>query len=298
MIGSVQLGGVIPPIVTPLATDGSIDGAALAALADRLIVAGVGGLFALGTAGEGPWLTFDERRRATSIIVDAVAGRVPVLVGAIETSTRRVRDEIEQAAGSGADAVVVTSPFYFDADAAQQRAHFADAIEHASVPVVLYDVPSRTRNPVEADTIGPLIESPRVIGVKESAGDFDVFDGVLDLKGRRADLAVLQGIESQASASMARGADGLVPALANAIPSVFVDLVRAAELGDTDATERQQRVADGVGELYEFGPRLACLKYAVACLGFGTGATCHDGWTLPDTTKEAIRRHLDEHDVN
>ncbi len=297
MTATMHLSGVIPPVLTPLGTAGEVDEPALASLTARLVDAGVGGIFVLGTASEGPSLTDGEQRAAVRTVVSAVGGRVPVLAGVLESSTRRVLALVDRVAEDGADAVVVATPYYFDADEAQQLAHFRAVADGSPVPVVLYDVPPRTHNPVDPSTFEACIDHHRVVAIKESAGDLALFDRVLDLKKVRPDLAVFQGIETDAARSLRGGADGLVPALANLVPDLFVSLVSAAGRDDGAELDGLQRRIDLIGGLYDLGPRLACLKQAVAELGFGSGATSHVGWALPDDTKEAIRAHLRRHEL-
>jgi 4-hydroxy-tetrahydrodipicolinate synthase len=289
-----QFHGVIPPMITPLTSAHELDEESVDRLVDHLVDGGVNGVFVLGTSGEGPWLTLGQQRRVVQQVARQLDGRVPLLAGALEASTARTIQAVEAAQDAGADAIVATVPYYFPVDDEAQTLHFRTVARAAApLPVLLYNIPQRTHSVIDVDTVRRLLDVETIVGIKDSAGDAEAFGRILALKNERPDFVVLQGAERMVTASVAGGADGCVPGLGNLVPGLFCELVDAARRGEErQATALQERV-NTLWQLHTFGFSLACLKYAAAVLGFGSGATCQHRDPLSDQAKHAIRELLD-----
>jgi len=276
--------GVIPPMISPLNQTGELDGDALKKLMEHILGGGCSGLFILGGCGEGAWLTSQQRASVIRGAVWAAAGRVPILVGVMLPATGAATDAARQAADEGADALVVGSPYYLGVDGAAQRRHVEGILRAVALPVLLYNIPQATHNPLAPETVAQIAMDSHVLGIKDSAGDFEAFQGFLAIKKRRPDFRVLQGNEHFASASLLQGADGLVPGMANFAPALFVTLVRAASRGDVAACARfQEEIAD-LCSLHAYGHWLPALKAACALLGLGDGVPAPP--LLPATTEQ------------
>lgn len=265
------LSGVVPPVISPLDRAGAVDEPAVAALVEHVLVAGCSALFVLGGCGEGAWLPAGQRAAVVRAFARAAAGRVPVLAGAMLPATGPATEAARQAAGEGADAIVVGSPYYFDVDGAAQRRHIEAVMGAVAVPALLYNIPQCTHHVIAPDSVAALAQDPRVLGIKDSAGDFAAFLGYLAVKAARPDFRVLQGNEHLASASLLLGADGLVPGLANVAPALLVELRAAARRDDPAACRRLQAALEDLGALYDVGHWLPALKGACALLGIGAG---------------------------
>ena len=287
-MAALRLQGVIPPMITPLTPSGDLDPAATEQLVERLIAGGVDGIFVLGTSGEGPWLTADQCVAMMQIAVRATAGRVPVLGGVLEPGTRRTLEAIDRAAACGVSAVVVTTPYYFEADAPMQRVHFATVARRSPLPIVLYNIPSMTHNVIAPETVADLLDCGSIVGIKDSAGDWQAFESLLVLRDQRPDFQVLQGAEKLSLRSLLAGADGIVPGMGNVAPRLFADLVKSVRAGDTSAAELIQQQVDALWHLHTHGFWLACLKYAVSLVGTSQSPTCAN-LDLSDASKAAIR---------
>jgi len=163
--------GVIPPVVTPRTAEGAIDVPGLRSVVEHLVTGGVTGLFVLGSSGEVPYMTNAERELAVSTIAEANNGRVPLIVGANEQTTQRVIEEGRRMIELGAQALVVTTPYYALFNAAEIEAHFR--IIHAALDVDLfaYDVPVRTHVKLPLDVAIRLAKDGVIVGVKDSSGD-------------------------------------------------------------------------------------------------------------------------------
>src|SRR5262249_48890413 len=157
------------------------------------------------------WLTGAHRVAVIRAAVAAAAGRAPVLAGVMLPATRAAVEAARQAADAGADAVVVRSPYYGTVAGAPPRPHVEAVLAAPSVPALLYNTPQATHHVLGADTVAALAADPRIIGLKDSAGDFAAFHRFLAVRARRPDFRVLQGHESLAAASLLQGGDGLVP---------------------------------------------------------------------------------------
>jgi 4-hydroxy-tetrahydrodipicolinate synthase len=258
-------------MISPLNRTGELDGDALKVLIEHIVGGGCSGLFILGGCGEGAWLTGNQRASVVRGTVWAAGGHVPVLVGVMLPATGPALDAARQAADEGADALVVGSPYYLAVDAAAQQRHVEAILRAVTLPVLLYNIPQATHNPLAPNTVASLARDSRILGIKDSAGDFEAFQGFLAIKKGRADFRVLQGNEHFASASLLQGADGLVPGMANFAPTLFVSLVRAATKGDAAACARLQEEITDLCSLHTHGHWLPALKAACALLGLGDG---------------------------
>jgi dihydrodipicolinate synthase/N-acetylneuraminate lyase len=278
------LSGVVPPLISPLTAGGDADRAGMAALVEHLLSAGCTGLFVNGGCGEGPWLTFAQR------------GAV-VLAGVTVPSTGPALDAARQAADEGADALVATAPYYFGADADAQRRHVEAIVAATPLPVLLYNIPQCTYQPFIPETVGALAADPRVIGIKDSAGDPAVYRRFVAVKQAHPAFRVLQGAEALAASSLADGGDGLVPGLANVVPGHFVGIRRAVAAGQSAEAERLQGEAVALAALYGQGAWVAALKGACALLGIGNGIPAQPYEPVTAEQRAAIAALLRQHGV-
>ena len=178
------------------------------------------GLFMLGGCGEGAWLTSAQRGAVVRAAVRAAAGRVPVLAGVMLPATGPAVEAARQAAGEGADALVVGSPYYFGVEPAAQERHVSKrARRDAAAPCCSTTSPSARTTCCRPGRCARLARDPRVLGIKDSAGDFEAFQTLLAIKHERPRFRVLQGHEALAAASLLQGGDGMVPGLANVVPA-------------------------------------------------------------------------------
>jgi 4-hydroxy-tetrahydrodipicolinate synthase len=294
---SQTLGGVIPPLVSPLDPARAPDAHAMATLVDHVLRGGSSGLFVLGGCGEGAWLTPAARGAVIRGAARAAGGRAPVLAGVMLPATGPAVEAARQAAAEGADAVVVGSPYYFGVDGAAQARHVEAVVEAAGVPALLYNIPQCTHHVLAPATVGALAADRRVLGIKDSAGDFQAFLGFLAVRRAQPAFRVLQGHESLAAASLLHGGDGLVPGLANVAPRLFVALREAAAKGDAAGCARSQEAIEDLGAIYAQGHWLPSLKAACALLGIGNGVPALPLEPAADGVRGAIAAVLRRHSL-
>jgi 4-hydroxy-tetrahydrodipicolinate synthase len=291
------LTGIVPPAISPLDGAGEVDDGAIGALVEHVLAGGSSGLFVLGGCGEGAWLPARQRGAVIRAFVRAAAGRVPVLAGVMLPATGPGTEAARQAAGEGADAVVVGSPYYFGVDGATQQRHIETLIQAAGRPALLYNIPQCTHQVLAPGTVDALARDPRVLGIKDSAGDFVAFQAFLAVKAARGDFRVLQGHEHLAAASLRLGGDGLVPGLANVVPAVFVELRLAAARGDAATCARIQTAILDLCGIHEVGHWLPSLKAACAMIGIGTGTPALPLVPSTDGERRAIAAVLARHGI-
>jgi 2-dehydro-3-deoxy-D-pentonate aldolase len=235
-----RVSGVLVALATPLNRDGSVDEPSITRLVEHVLAGGVHGLLPLGSTGEGAALDEAARRRVLSAVVEAGAGRVPVICGVAQASVASVRTEIESAARLGADAVLVAPPFYYPMDQASVLAFYRRIAEHAPVPILVYNIPQFTKVVVEPATIAALAAEGAVKGVKDSSRDFEYFEGVC-IATREADgFRVFTGSDSMLVASLAAGGSGTICGAANIAPDWVVRVYDEYTRGDLDAARAGQ----------------------------------------------------------
>lgn len=277
-----RFSGVVPPLVTPLTPDGEVDVPSLGRLVEFLIEAGVSGLFALGSSGETAFLTDSRRDKSLETVVRAAAGRVPVLAGCIETTTARVIERAEIAAKLGADATVVTAPFYARVHPVEVDRHFRAVKAAVGLPMLAYDVPVSVHTKLATDRILSLAADGVVDGLKDSSGDDAGFRQVVLGAAGLPGFSALTGHEVVVDAMMLAGADGAVPGLGNVDPHGYVRLLRACAEGRwTDARAEQDRLTRLFRIVEAVSPATAggstrgvgAFKTALALRGVIAGAT-------------------------
>ncbi len=235
------LRGAYTALVTPFTTDGALDEAAFRRLVHWQVLAGIDGLVPCGTTGEAPTLSADERDRLIAATVEIVAerpsrARVQVIAGTGTNDTRATIAATRRAAALGADAALVVAPYYNRPDGRMLDAHFRAVADEGDLPIVVYNVPSRTGTNVDAATFLRLAAHPRVIAIKEASGNLEQIARICAERPR--DVAVLAGDDAWTLPILALGGDGVVSVASNEIPGEMVALCAAARSGDWDAARR------------------------------------------------------------
>jgi 4-hydroxy-tetrahydrodipicolinate synthase len=238
---TLAIRGAFTALVTPFTADGAVDEAAYRALAAWQVLAGIDGLVPVGTTGEAPTLSAAERDRLIEIAVAAAAerrgpARPLVVAGTGTNDTRASIEATRRAAAIGADAALVVAPYYNRPDQRMLDAHFRAIADEGGLPIVVYNVPSRTGANVEADTFLRLAEHPRVVAVKEASGNLEQIAVIC--RDRPRDVAVLAGDDVATLAVLAMGGDGVVSVASNEIPGEMAALCASARRGDWDGARR------------------------------------------------------------
>ncbi|MCI3269779.1 dihydrodipicolinate synthase family protein [Streptomyces cylindrosporus] len=234
------LTGVVPPVCTPLTPDREVDVPSLLRLVDHLVEGGVHALFVLGSSSEAAYLRDRQRRLVVESVVAHVGRQLPVLAGAIDMTTPRVLDHVEAVTAAGADAVVVTAPFYTRTHPAEIARHFRLIAAASPVPVIAYDIPVAVHSKLPADLVLELAADGTLAGLKDSSGDLAGFREVVTGARGLPRFSVLTGSELVVDSALALGADGAVPGLANVDPHGYVRLDRLCRAGDRERARAEQ----------------------------------------------------------
>lgn len=217
--------GSMVAIVTPFTADGAVDTRALCDLVERHIEAGTHGIVVTGTTGESGTLAQDERILAIRSVVDQVRERIPVIAGVAENATTDAIKACNEFMGLGVDAVLVLTPFYIRPTQEGLYQHFK-AIAHAvPVPIILYNVPSRTACDMQPETVARLAEVSNIIGIKEATGQMSRLQQILKLCGAKMDI--YSGDDGTACSWITAGAKGVISVTANIVPKAMAQMVEA-----------------------------------------------------------------------
>lgn len=231
-----QLRGTGVALITPFQPDGAVDYTALGNVIDFVIQGGVEYVVSLGTTGETPTLTKEEKKAITTFTYDKVAGRVPVVVGIGGNDTRELIRELGSFPLDKAAAVLSASPYYSKPSQEGLFQHYKALAEASPKPLLLYNVPGRTgRNVSAATTIRLAREVKNVAGIKEASGDMAQCMEIL--RDKPDDFLVVSGDDALAFPQLAVGMEGVISVAANAWPKAFSDLVRTALKGDLKAAK-------------------------------------------------------------
>jgi len=216
-------------MVTPFFQTGEIDYVRLAKLVNYLINSGVDYLVALGTTGETPTLTDDEKHKIVRTIVEANQNRVPVIVGMGGPSTFHLLQQFKSFDFSGISAILSVTPYYNKPTQTGLFEHYQQLAEHSPLPIILYNVGSRTSCNLEAETTLKLAENKNIIGIKEASG---VMNQIMYLaKHKPENFLVISGDDAITLPLMAAGIDGLISVAGNAFPSEMAQMVHLAQEG-------------------------------------------------------------------
>ncbi len=251
-------------LVTPFC-DGDVDYACLKRLVDRQIEGGTDWLVPLGTTGESPTLSDSERDKILETVLARSAGRCGVIAGTGSNDTADTVERTRRAQAAGADAALVVVPCYNRPTPEGLFRHFATIADAVELPIVLYNVPTRTGVDMSNDVVVRLRRAhANIVAIKDAGGDVD---RVTDLSAR-CDIVVLSGDDSLTWPLMALGAAGVISVLSNLTPSLMKSLVTAAETGEVKSVlPLHRKVYDLAVGLGRFGPNPIPIKTAMAVTG-------------------------------
>ncbi len=259
--------GSMPALVTPF-KDGAVDFDMLKKLVEWHIEEGSHGLVPVGTTGESPTLTHREHEEVIACVVEAVAGRIPVIAGAGSNNTDEAIRFTEYAAKVGADGALVVTPYYNKPTQAGLIAHFKAVHDCADIPIIIYNIPGRSVIDMSPDTMGELAKLPRIVGVKDATGDLARVCQQRITCGQ--DFLQISGEDATAHGFNAQGGIGCISVTANAAPRLCAELQEACLAGDYGkALEIQDRLMPLHQAIFT-KPGLCGAKYAMSRLGLGS----------------------------
>jgi 4-hydroxy-tetrahydrodipicolinate synthase len=286
-----ELQGVIVPMITPVDDEDRVDEVSFRRVIRRLIDSGVHALFVGGSAGEGPLLVAREWQRMVEIAFDEVHGALPLLGGAMDTSTRRVKDKIAALARFGFKYFVVTPSYYYTLQTPAEHLRLFSECANAGqgMKMIVYNIPSCTSSQIPIEVITELARRGLAEYCKESSADITYFRRLM-AEAAPLGLKVFMGEEPNIAEALLNGASGIVPVCANLEPRTFI---RAVEAGRKQDRAELARLQERILVVREHLPRLApCwiagVKYAVAAIGIGSGKPVSPLQPLTEAQKQKL----------
>ena len=287
----LKLEGILPAMITPFGDDGGIDEAALSALVERLVSAGVGGLIPAGSTGEFTALSGAERRQLTEVVVREAGGRVPVVPHTGGLTTEETVELSKHAEQAGASAVMVVPPFYEAPQWDELVDHYRAVSDAISIPVMIYNIPSATGIHLSADQIGVLADIPGVSFIKDSSSDAVLLTELLQRYGDR--IEIFNGWDSLTFYGLAAGAKASVWGAANFIPELTVALFDAlAVRGDLEEGRALWQKIWPICNVLENRGYVRAVKAGCELVGITAGKPRRPYQPLPDTDVQMLAAAL------
>lgn len=284
------------PLATPLTPQEQLDINGLRQLLRHVVVGGVNNIFLLGSNGEFP--AFDVAFlqsfvSTTRSILTELKAACPLLIGIGAPSLREAIKRGQAAVDAGADAVVACAPYYFIYNRDDLRHFFVRVADSLSCPVVMYNIPRYTNNPIDLELAATLAQHPNIVGIKDSSQDKAYFQGLLEIAAMQPRFAVSQGVVSQAHWAITIGAHGITPGIANIAPRACADLWSASKDPDRQevAAKLQQWLLD-LCAIYRIRSGVAGSKAALAELGICGATPAGPYQALSLTEREQVRAIL------
>ncbi|MCX7788102.1 MAG: 4-hydroxy-tetrahydrodipicolinate synthase, partial [Spirochaetes bacterium] len=236
---------------------------------NRLIQAGVHGLFALGTNGEFYALSEEEKLEVLRVVIEEANGRVPVYAGTGCIGTEETIRFSLKAIELGADALTVISPYFVAVSQEDLYYHFKRIAESVDAPILLYNIPARTGNNIEFTTVKKLSNCPNIVGIKDSSGNFD--NTLRYIEDTEERLSVLSGNDSLILWTLLAGGRGAVAGTSNVFPEKVVGIYEAWKRGDLEEAKKLQRALRPLRDVMKLGNPNTVIKRAMELLGYEVG---------------------------
>ena len=285
-----MLKGSMPALITPF-KNGAVDLEGLKALVEWHIAEGSQGLVPVGTTGESPTLSHEEHEAVVSAVVEAAAGRIPIVAGAGSNNTAESLRFMHHAKDVGASAALVVTPYYNKPTQEGLIAHFKTLHDACDLPIVIYNIPGRSVVDMSPETMGELAKLPRIIGVKDATGDLARVCQQRITCG--PDFLQISGEDATAHGFNAQGGIGCISVTANVAPALCAQLQEACLAGDYSTALTLQDRLMPLHQAIFTEPGLVGAKYGLSLLG-----RCEDSVRLPltplsDLTKALIEQAME-----
>ncbi len=284
-------------LITPF-KNGKVDYSAFRRFVRFQLENGIEALVVLGTTGESPCVSDNERKELTKIAVDESGGKVPVIVGTGTNSTQKTIELSNKAFDDGADGVLVVTPYYNKPTQEGLYRHYGEIATRVGGPVIIYNVPSRTGSNISPETVLKCAQFESIVGIKEASGNQYQVDYLIKLlRSTEAQMNVWSGNDDQAFHLCFSGGDGVISVLSNIAPSQTVSMIRASIAGEINtARDTHMQLLPLMNALFvETSP--IPVKYAVYLLGY-----CENELRLPlveltEKNEKVVRAAMEESGV-
>jgi len=261
--------GIIAPILTPLTENEKFNAEEMRNQINRLINAGVSGIFALGTNGEFYAFSKEEKIEIIKVTVDEVKGRVPVYIGTGCVTTQETIELSIIAKDLGADVLSIISPYFAGISQDDLYCHFSSIAEAVDLPIILYNIPARTGNNIDYTTVKKLAKYENIIGIKDSSGNFD--NTLKYIENTDSRLSVLAGSDSLILWTLMAGGTGAISGCSNVFPELMVSIYDLWSQGKIEAANEAQKKIRPFRNVMQMGNPNSVVKRAANLLGYPVG---------------------------
>lgn len=291
----MDIKGIITPILTPMKEDETVNYEELRNQINRLITAGVHGLFFYGTNGEGYILNAEEKKKILEVAVDEVKHRVPIYAGTGCISTKETIEMSKMAEAIGVDILSIITPSFAAISQNELITHYTEVAKAVKTPIVLYNIPARTGASIAPATVEKLSEIDIIVGAKDSSGNFDNMLQYIERTSKRKDFAVLSGNDSLILWCLLAGGKGGIAGCSNVYPENMVGIFENFIKGDLAAARDCQDRIRMLRNVFKYGNPNTIVKKAVKMLGYNVGECRSPFNQLPEEGMKALAKTLEDY---
>ena len=281
--------------MTPFTRDGDISEDGYRQVIDYTIDKGATGVVALGTTGEFSYLRTEERKKMLKLTLEYVDGRVPIIAGTGQHSTRATVDLTKYAADVGCDAALVISPYYLRPADKGYYEHYEEVARKGNLPVLMYNIPQCTLGVLNSNVVEDLAELDNIVGIKDSSGSVPyVLELIQKLKGK---MEVIIGADECFLSAVVAGSKAAIMASANVIPHIWLEIMKLAQSGKVEEAAKLQRSTQTFARMVLKYGAAPPVKAALKMLGVNAGRSrmpLNSGGTLTPESKEEVRIELEK----
>lgn len=290
-----EIKGIIPPIITPMNDDESVNVTELRNQVKRLINGGVHALFPFGTNGEGYILNDQEKELVLRTVIEETNGRVPVYAGSGCISTKDTIRMSKMAESLGADVLSIITPSFAAASQNELYEHYKAVAEAVpDMPIVLYNIPARTGNALAPATVGKLAEIDNIVGAKDSSGNFNNILEYISKTKASGNFSVLSGNDALIIWNLLAGGTGGIAGCANLYPKTMSSIYELFMEGKIEEAKKANESIASFRACFKYGNPNTIVKTAVALMGYPVGKCRAPFNQVPEEGIEAIKKVLKE----
>mgnify|MGYP005851059327 CR=1 FL=1 len=296
----MKLEGTTVAMVTPYTEDDEIDEDGIRENINYLIEKGVDGILAAGTTGESATVSHDEHRKLVDILIDEVNGRVTTIAGAGSNSSKEALGLVKHAEDTGADAALVITPYYNKPQPHGLYEHYKLMNDSTDIPIIVYNVPSRTGTDIDVDTIGKVAQFDNVVAIKEANPDLDKVSKIIkkiDKIGKADKFMVLSGNDDLTLPMIAMGAKGVISVVGNVDPARMSQMVNYALAGDFEAASKAHYELYDLMKVLFIETNPVPAKTALNMMGRPAGPVRMPLAPLKDENKAKLKEVLEQLDL-
>lgn len=290
-----KIEGIICPVITPMHEDESINLTELRAQVERMLANGCHGIFACGTNGEGYILSKEEKRKVLEAVIEQCNGRVPVYAGTGCISTKDTIEMSMDAQRMGADVLSIITPGFAAASQKELYWHYREIARNVDLPIVLYNIPARTGNLLEPETVAALAEIDNIVGIKDSSGSFtNILNYIAAVHDEK--FHILSGNDQLIIWTLLAGGSGGIAGCANVYPGTMASIYRLFKEGRIEEAKEMNESIRSFRNCFSYGNPNTVVKTAVRLSGFDVGSCRAPFHQLSDEGLAILKRVLAENE--